>query len=95
MKNKGSWIGAIDCSRGKLDGDVPTVELRLARDVVVKVEVVVFESERCGCGGNGAGRMKDELPLALVVEQPERPPGEEECDGEDECEGFEEPARVD
>jgi hypothetical protein len=48
-----------------------------------------------GSGGNGAGGVKDELPLALVVEEAERTPGQQECDGEDEGEGFEEPARVD
>jgi hypothetical protein len=39
--------------------------------------------------------MEDELPLALVPEQAEGSPGEEECDGEDDGEGFEDPARVD
>ena len=39
--------------------------------------------------------MKDELPLALVPEEAECAPGEEEGDGEDDDEGFEDPAWID
>jgi len=71
------------------------VELRDASGVVGEVEICELKTDGCGCGGDGARGMKDELPLALVPEQAEGGPGAEESDGEDDGEGFEDPARVD
>jgi hypothetical protein len=75
-------------------GNEPAVELRGAGGVVGEVELGELEAERGGRSGDGAGGMKDELPLALIPKEAERSPGQEERDGEDEGEGFEDPARV-
>jgi hypothetical protein len=88
------------CGSGGYEGvcwscwDEPAVELRDACGVVCEMEIGEGEADGCGCGGDVAGGMKDELPLALVVEEAERSPGAEESDEEDETESFEDPARV-
>ena len=75
--------------------DEPAVELWEARGVVGEVEFGEFEADGCGCGGDVARGMEDELPLALIPEEAECAPGAEERDGEDDGQGFEDPARVD
>lgn len=76
-------------------GDEPAVELGDAGGVVGEVEFGEVEADGRGRGGDSARGMEDELPLALIPEEAECAPGEEERDGEGDGEGFEEPARID
>jgi len=89
---RGGSSGREGVSRG--GGDKPAVELRRAGGVVGEVELGEVETDGCGGGRDVAGWMKDELPLALIPEEAEGAPGEEERDGEDDGESFEDPARV-
>ena len=86
----GGWCG---CVSGR--GNEPAVELRQAGGIVGELEIGEFEADRCGCSGDGARGVKDELPLALIPEETERTPGAEERDDEHDGECFEDPARID
>jgi hypothetical protein len=69
--------------------------LRLAGGVVGEVDFGEAEAERGWIVDDGSGGMKNDLPLALTVEETEGRVGKSEADGEDEGEGLEDPAGID
>ena len=75
--------------------NVPGGETGLAGLGGVEADGVEGEVECGGRLGDGAGWVKDELPVALIEEQAEGEPGAEERGEQAEAEGFGEPERVD
>ena len=65
------------------------------RVVYTEVDFGVGEIERGGSGGDGAGGMKDELPLGVRVENADGGVGAEEGEEDDGAEGFEDPGYFD
>lgn len=72
--------------RSGIGGDKPAVEPGLTGIVNVKVNFLKSDAGFGGSCGDGAGRMKEKLPLALVEEQTEgavsAEGGEHDSDGE-------------
>jgi hypothetical protein len=93
VKKERGGSGGCERVRGGC-GDKPAVELRNACGVVSEVEIGELEANGCGSCRYVAGGVKDELPLALVIEKAECGPGEKKRDEEDDAEGFEDPAWV-
>lgn len=69
--------------------------MRLAGVVDAEVDLREGEAERGRRGGDGAGGVQNQLPLAVREEDADGDVGAEQGDGEDAAEGFEYPGRID
>ena len=74
-------------SGGGSGGNPPAIELGLAGGVDAEVDFSEGEVEAGGGGGDVAGRLEDELPLAAVEEGTDGYPGAECGDGAGSCAG--------